>query len=143
MITVYSQPGCARSRRIRQWFKENNIEYKSESLLSMLTDSREFEKTAASLTEPEKLADLEGLDCKTAEDSRALAEWLQSNPSALNRPLIVCDHEDEDSEALLSVKAFLENSNSRRCPASCPMLSFCAMARRNDCVPLLFSHSRD
>ena len=137
MITVYSQPGCPRCRRIRQWFKENNIEYASVSLLSALTDGLSFEAFAASLSPKEMLADLESLDPRIIQDPKALTEWLQNNPSALNRPLIVCGPEDEAKPALESVRQYLKTPSCHSCPASCSNLSFCAQARTNDCAALL------
>ena len=143
MITVYSQPGCPRCKRIRQWLKENNIEYASASLLAVLADSGRFEAEILMTEEPERLADLTGLDQAAIQNRQTLREWLQNNPSALNRPLIVCDPHEKNSDAVLSVKAHLDNPYSQRCPQSCPVLSFCAGARKNDCVPLLFEDPKE
>ena len=138
MITVYSQTGCPKCKRVRQWFKDNNFEYKSRSLLSALLDSQHFSKLLEALENMEQIADLSEMDPQIQKNVQTVYEYLRQNPSALYRPLVVSTSQEADRPALEAFKQYLQAEMSHQCPLSCPNLSFCTKVREGDHTVLAF-----
>lgn len=136
MVTIYTQPGCSRSRRLRRWLKENEICYREKHLFSLLL-------------EPDTLKDLmdqEALLGRLADEPQSLPEkselrmkWLQEHPSALHRPLAVIA-EDTSLQQTLDLVGYLGKPENQGC-TGCQFIPVCSGIRKDDSGSVLTSCS--
>lgn len=137
MITIYTQPGCARSRRLRRMLKENNLPYKEEPLFALLMET---DLLSSLLCDPSSAYRLAAFD-EDLKDLTERIEFLQCNPSQLNRPVVFAGDCDEDS--FRHLQYYLQRSENMECPAGCPARDICHGARARDRAVLIRQDKHD
>lgn len=90
MIVVYTSPGCAGCRKLKQWLKDRNIEYKEKNIFKVLLSPAEIkyllmrsENGAEDIISKRSKVILENninIEDMTVEE---LIRFVQQNPSVL------------------------------------------------------------
>lgn len=123
MIKLYTAPSCLSCRKVKKYFKENNIKFVEKNIIStslnrddilrMLMDSENgFDDIISTRSKVIKDNNINIDDMKTSE----LIEFIIKNPTILKRPIIVSDLElqvgyNEDDITLFLPPELRECSN--------------------------------
>ena len=109
MIVIYTSPGCAGCRKLKQWLKDREIEYKEKNIFKVLLSPEEIkyllmrtDNGAEDIISKRSKVILENhinIDDMTVDE---LIKFIQQNPSVLKRPIIL-------NENNLSVMLLREN----------------------------------
>lgn len=95
-LTIYHNPRCSKSRRALEIIRETGAEPEIVLYLDETPAAPEIEEIAAALRLP--VADLlrrgevtfrEAEDLPALDDGARLAQWLATNPIALQRPIVI------------------------------------------------------
>ncbi len=92
-VTIYHHPGCSKSLKTLQLIRNSGIEPKIIEYLRSPPDSATLLKPADSLgvgvAELLRTSDGDEADETLSLNEQSLARWLQDNPTALQRPIVV------------------------------------------------------
>ena len=124
MIVLYSSPGCASCRKVRQWLKNNNLKFVEKNIFtSMLSDKeikhllmRSMNGTDDIISKRSKVMRESKLDLDELSMSE-LITFIQRHPSVLKRPIIMNDksflvgYDDEEIDAFLPDEKYDVKSN--------------------------------
>ena len=96
MIKIYTSPSCSSCRKVKKWFKDQNIPFEEKSIFSPSLSSKDLNEMLAksengtddiissrSKIIKEKHVNID--DMKISE----LLDFVKANPSVLKRPIIV------------------------------------------------------
>ena len=138
MIVVYTSPGCSSCRKVKNYLKENKLEYKEKNIFKTLLNEEEV-KYLISRTEngtedliskrsriiQENRIDLETMSVKE------LCSFIVENPSILKRPIIIDDKNlqigyDEDE-----IEIFNKIKEMGRCDCNCSHFVTCGSLRED------------
>ena len=96
MIVIYTSPGCAGCRKLKQWLKDREIEYKEKNIFKVLLSPEEIkyllmrtDNGAEDIISKRSKVILENhinIDDMTVDE---LIKFIQQNPSVLKRPIIL------------------------------------------------------
>ncbi|HEY4538259.1 MAG TPA: transcriptional regulator Spx [Erysipelothrix sp.] len=125
MIVLYSSPGCASCRKVRQWLKNNNLKFVEKNIFtSMLSDKeikhllmRSMNGTDDIISKRSKVMRESKLDLDELSMSE-LITFIQRHPSVLKRPIIMNDksflvgYDDEEIDAFLPDEKYEVEVNS-------------------------------
>jgi arsenate reductase len=96
-LTIYHHPGCSKSRKTLGLIRAHGIEPRIVEYLRDPPEADTIIKLARLLgvgvAELLRSGDGKDTDDTLSLDDRTLAEWLQTHPAALQRPIVV----DEDN----------------------------------------------
>lgn len=137
MVTIYTQPGCSRSRRLRRWLKENEICYREKPLFSLLLEPDTLKDLMDQETLLGRLADEP--QSQPDQKSELRIKWIQDHPSALHRPLAVIT-EDTSLQQTLDLVGYLGKPENQGC-TGCQFIPVCSGIRKDDSGIVLTSHS--
>ncbi len=98
MITIYTSPSCASCRKVKKWFKDQNIPFKEKNIFSSVLNENEL-KDILSKTEngTEDIISSRSNIIKEGKiniDEMSISElitFIKNNPSVLKRPIMVDD----------------------------------------------------
>ena len=96
MIVVYTSPGCASCRKVKQWLKDRNLPFTEKNIFKTLLDEEEIRYllmrsengTDDLISKRSKVISENNIDV----DSMSLNEvirFIRENPSVLKRPIIL------------------------------------------------------
>lgn len=99
MILLYSSPGCASCRKVRQWLKDNNLKFTEKNIFtSKLSDEeikhllmRSVNGTDDIISKRSKVMKESKLDLGDLT-MKELITFIQRHPSALKRPIVMSDN---------------------------------------------------
>ncbi len=131
MIRIYISPSCSSCRKVKEWFKEQEIPFETKSILSgQLTknDIRDIIKktldgTDEIISKRSKVIKENNIDIDSMSFNE-LVDFIFENPSCLKRPIIVTDSRIQvgyNSEEIRSFipkarRIFRENCSPDKCP---------------------------
>ncbi|CAM3656504.1 transcriptional regulator Spx [Erysipelothrix urinaevulpis] len=114
MIVLYSSPGCASCRKVRQWLKDRNLKFVEKNIFTSELSDKEIKHllmrsengtddiiSKRSKVMKESMLDLEELSMSE------LITFIQRHPSVLKRPIVMNDksflvgYDDEEIDAFL------------------------------------------
>lgn len=114
MIVLYSSPGCASCRKMRQWLKENNLKFIEKNIFTTILSDKEIKLI---LTRTENgTEDIISKRSKIMQESHVNLEelsmnelilFIQRHPSVLKRPIILNEksflvgYDEEEIDAFL------------------------------------------
>ncbi len=145
MIVVYTSPGCASCRKVKQWLKDRNLPYKEKNIFKTLLDEEEIRYllmrsengTEDIISKRSKVLSENQIDI----DSMSLNElisFIRLNPSVLKRPIILNERSFQvgyDSEEIgVFVPQELRRIATGACPKNCPNYTGCGKAEADDSV---------
>ncbi len=122
MIILYTSPGCASCRKVRQWLNERNLKFIEKNIFSTLLSDIEIKNIL--MRSENGTEDIISKRSKIMQDSQIdleelsmneLITFIQRHPSILKRPIIMNErsflvgYDDEEIDAFLPVE--LRNIN--------------------------------
>lgn len=131
MIRIYISPSCSSCRKVKEWFKEQNIPFETKSILSgQLTKKdikdiikKTLDGTDEIISKRSKVIKENNIDIDSMSFNE-LVDFIYENPSCLKRPIIVTDSRIQvgyNSEEIRSFipkarRIFRENCTPENCP---------------------------
>ncbi|NLC64158.1 MAG: transcriptional regulator Spx [Erysipelothrix sp.] len=114
MIVLYSSPGCASCRKVRQWLKEHNLKFIEKNIFTSLLSEKEIkyllmrtdngaEDIISKRSKIMQESDIELDELSISE----LITFIQRHPSVLKRPIVMnqrsflIGYDEEEIEAFL------------------------------------------
>ena len=96
MIVVYTSPGCASCRKVKQWLKERNLPYIEKNIFTTLLNETEIRHLLMRsengsediISKRSKIIQQNAVDLDDMTISE-LVHFIQENPSVLKRPIIL------------------------------------------------------
>lgn len=114
MIILYSSPGCASCRKVRQWLKDRNLKFIEKNIFTSVLSEKEIKHilmrsengTEDIISKRSKVMQESQIDLDDLSISE-LVTFIQRHPSILKRPIIMNDksflvgYDDEEIDAFL------------------------------------------
>ena len=127
MIVVYTSPGCASCRKVKQWLKDRNLPFTEKNIFKTLLDEEEIRYllmrsengTDDLISKRSKIIRENNVDIESMSLSE-LCDFVVHNPSVLKRPIIIDDknlqvgYDGEEIEIFNKLKAV--SSCDKKCP---------------------------
>lgn len=147
MIVVYTSPGCASCRKVKQWLKDRNLPFTEKNIFKTLLDENEIRYllmrsengTDDLISKRSKVISENNIDV----DSMSLNEvirFIQNNPSVLKRPIILNEKSFQvgyDSEEIgVFIPQELRRIAYSSCSATCPNYLGCGTPdeKKDGCI---------
>ncbi|MGM9940993.1 MAG: Spx/MgsR family RNA polymerase-binding regulatory protein [Bulleidia sp.] len=141
MIVVYTSPGCASCRKVKQWLKDRNLPFIEKNIFKTLLNDNEIKHLLSRCENGSD--DLISKRSKVIQETRIdldsmttdeLIRFIKANPSVLKRPIILNETNfqvgyDED-EISVFVPQELRNLAARSCSSGCPNFKACGSVRK-------------
>jgi len=139
VIVIYTSPGCASCRKVRNFMKENNLKYIEKNIFNVLLNEKEI-KYLLSRTE-NGTDDIISKRSKIIQEKKIniddmsineLCTFITENPSILKRPIIIDDqnmqvgYDEEEIEAFNRIKSIIT------CEGTCPHFETCGSMRKEN-----------
>ena len=131
MIVVYTSPGCASCRKVKQWLKDRDLPFIEKNILKTLLNDNEIKHLLSRcengsddlISRRSKVIQDTGIDVEDMTTDE-LIQFIKSNPSVLKRPIILNETSfqvgyDED-EISVFVPADLRHIADHSCNDGCP-----------------------
>ncbi|MBR2811562.1 MAG: transcriptional regulator Spx [Solobacterium sp.] len=140
MIVVYTSPGCASCRKVKQWLKDKNLKYIEKNIFKTLLNENEIKHllmrsengTDDIISKRSKIIQESGIDLDSMTTAQ-LIEFIKNNPSILKRPIILSEdnfqvgYDEEEIDVFLP--ASLRKLAADNCDLKCPNYKACGSAR--------------
>ena len=143
MIVVYTSPGCASCRKVKQWLKDRGIEFIEKNIFKTLLNDVEVKyllKRSENgsddiISKRSKIIQESKIDIDSMTTDQ-LVQFIKQNPSVLKRPIIISETNfqvgyDED-EISVFVPRELRKLASDHCTSKCPNYKACGSARNEE-----------
>ena len=136
MIVVYTSPGCASCRKVKQWLKERELQYEEKNIFTSILKENEIKEllvrsangTDDIISKRSKIIKEGNIDVDSMRMSD-LIRFIQQNPSVLRRPIIIDDHNFlvgyDNEEIDVFVPRELRRIARRSCVNNCPNYDTC------------------
>ena len=140
MIVVYTSPGCASCRKVKQWLKDRDLQYIEKNIFKTLLNDNEIKHLL--MRSENGTDDIVSKRSKVIQDSHIdldgmtideLISFIKTNPSVLKRPIIISEENfqvgyDED-EISVFVPHELREIAEHNCNMDCPSYMTCGFVR--------------
>lgn len=114
MIILYSSPGCASCRKVRQWLKDRNLKFIEKNIFTTMLSEKEIKLllmrsengTEDIISKRSKVMQESKIDVDDLSISE-LVIFIQRHPSVLKRPIIMNEksflvgYDEEEIDAFL------------------------------------------
>lgn len=128
MIVVYTSPGCASCRKVKQWLKERNLPYIEKNIFTTLLNETEIRHLLMRsengsediISKRSKIIQQNAIDLDDMTISE-LVHFIQENPSVLKRPIILNERNFQvgyDEEEIERVRSRAAAALWPGCPAT-------------------------
>lgn len=141
MIVVYTSPGCASCRKVKQWLKDRDLPFIEKNIFKTLLNDNEIKHLLSRcengsddlISKRSKVIQDSGIDVEDMTTDE-LIRFIKANPSVLKRPIILNETSfqvgyDED-EISVFVPADLRHIADHSCNAGCPNFKACGKVRQ-------------
>lgn len=138
MIVIYTSPGCASCRKVRNWLKEHNLKYVEKNIFNTMLNEKEI-KYLLSRTE-NGTDDLISKRSKIIQNNKIdidsmtvdeLVKFVVNNPSILKRPIIIDDINMQFGYDQEEIETFKPDHLRKIavCDKNCPHYPVCGKVR--------------
>ncbi|HCY06599.1 MAG: Spx/MgsR family RNA polymerase-binding regulatory protein [Erysipelotrichaceae bacterium] len=140
MIVVYTSPGCASCRKVKQWLKDHNLEFIEKNIFKTVLNENEikilFERTENGtddiVSKRSKIIQEQKVDVDSMTINE-LVKFIKDNPSILKRPIIISSDKFQvgydEEEISTFVPAKLRSIADMACNNKCPNYEGCGKIR--------------
>ncbi len=146
MIVVYTSPGCASCRKVKQWLKDRNLPFEEKNIFKTLLNEDEIRYllmrsengTDDIISKRSKVISENNIDIDNMSVNEVI-RFIQENPSVLKRPIILNEKSFQvgyDSEEIgVFIPQELRRIAYNSCPANCPNFPGCGTTgeKKADC----------
>lgn len=143
MIIVYTSPGCASCRKVKQWLKDRNIPFIEKNIFKTLLSDKEI-KLLLQRTENGS-DDIISRRSKIIQENKVdidamttdqLVAFIRENPSVLRRPIILSEKNFQVGYDEEEIDAFVPDQLRRiaetACDGSCSNFKICGSSRESE-----------
>ena len=136
MIVIYTSPGCASCRKVKQWLKERNLPFIEKNIFKTLLNDTEIKHLLMRsengsddiISKRSKVLQESQIDIESMTTDQ-LIRFIKQNPSILKRPIIL--NEDnfqvgyDEEEFGVFVPSELRRIAANNCTNKCPSYKAC------------------
>ena len=136
MIVIYTSPGCASCRKVKQWLKERNLPFIEKNIFKTLLNDTEIKHLLMRsengsddiISKRSKVLQESQIDIESMTTDQ-LIRFIKQNPSILKRPIIL--NEDnfqvgyDEEEIGVFVPSELRRIAASNCTNKCPSYKAC------------------
>ena len=140
MIVVYTSPGCASCRKVKQWLKDREMDFIEKNIFSFMLNETEIKHllkrsengTDDIISKRSKIIQQSKIDVEDMTTGE-LVHFIQQNPSVLRRPIIVSErnflvgYDDEEIDVFIPPE--LRKFAIDNCDLKCPNYDNCGSMR--------------
>jgi len=137
MITIYTSPSCSSCRKVKKWFKDQNIPFVEKNIFAATLDPKELKEilekslngTEDIISTKSKIIKEQKVDVNEMTVNQ-LIEFIRKNPSVLKRPIMVDDRKIQVGYNSEEIRVFIPRAqrladsscSSETCPSfiNCP-----------------------
>lgn len=136
MIVVYTSPGCASCRKVKQWLKDRNLPFIEKNIFKTLLNDNEIKHllmrsengTDDIISKRSKIIQGSNIDIDAMKTDE-LIHFIKNNPSVLKRPIILNESNFQvgydEEEIGVFVPRELRNLADHICNPDCPNYKTC------------------
>ncbi len=140
MIVVYTSPGCASCRKVKQWLGDRNIPYIEKNIFKTLLNELEIKHLLMRsengsddiISKRSKIIQEEHIDIDSMTTDE-LVQFVTHNPSVLKRPIIISEKNFQvgydEEEIGIFVPKELRQLADKGCSSDCPNHKACGQIR--------------
>lgn len=143
MIVVYTSPGCASCRKVKQWLKDKQLPFVEKNIFSTILKENEIRNllvrsengTDDIISKRSKIIQEGNVDVDTMK-TKELIQFIQQNPSILRRPIILNERSFlvgyDNEEIGMFVPPELRAMSFHTCNETCPNYESCGTYREDE-----------
>ncbi len=134
MIKIYTSPSCSSCRKVKKWFKEQEIPYVEKNIFAATLNENDLKEmliksengTEDIISTKSKVVKESGVDLDKMT-IKELIEFIRNNPSALKRPIMVDDNKIQVGYNPDDITVFIPQAKriAKWACESCPELDSC------------------
>ncbi len=136
MIVVYTSPGCASCRKVKQWLKDRNLPFIEKNIFKTLLNDNEIKHllmrsengTDDIVSKRSKIIQESNIDIDSMKTDE-LIHFIKNNPSILKRPIILNESNFQvgydEEEIGVFVPKELRKIADHVCNVECPNYKTC------------------
>lgn len=140
MIVVYTSPGCASCRKVKQWLKDRNLPFIEKNIFKVLLNDDEIKHllmrsengTDDIISKRSKIIQEQHIDID-AMTMDQLIQFIKQNPSILKRPIILNETNFQVGYDADEIGVFVPQELRRiaeaGCTGDCPNFGACGKVR--------------
>lgn len=140
MIVVYTSPGCASCRKVKQWLKDRDIPYIEKNIFKTLLNENEIKHLLMRsengsddiISKRSKIIQESGVDIESMTTDE-LVRFVRQNPSVMKRPIIISENNFQvgydEEEISVFVPRELRKIAETGCGQDCPNYAVCGNVR--------------
>lgn len=141
MIVVYTSPGCASCRKVKQWLKDRDLKFIEKNIFKTLLNDNEIKHLLMRsengsddiISKRSKIIQESNVDIDSMTTDQ-LIHFIKENPSVLKRPIILNETSfqvgyDED-EISVFVPQELRRIADTTCSHDCPNFKSCGQVHK-------------
>lgn len=141
MIVVYTSPGCASCRKVKQWLKDRDLPFVEKNIFRVLLNDEEIKHllmrsengTDDIVSKRSKILQERHIDLD-AMTTDELITFIKNNPSILKRPIILNEKSFQVGFDAEEIGVFIPEELRRlaedSCTEDCPHFSGCKQVRK-------------
>ena len=143
MIVVYTSPGCASCRKVKQWLKDRDIPYLEKNIFKTLLNDNEIKHLLMRsengsddiISKRSKIIQESDIDIDSMTTAE-LISFIKKNPSVLKRPIILSENNFQIGYDEEEIGAFvpheLRNVADNACSQKCLNYKVCGNVREEE-----------
>jgi regulatory protein spx len=143
MIVVYTSPGCASCRKVKQWLKDRDLHYVEKNIFKTLLNDNEIKHLLMRsengsddiISKRSKIIQESGVDIDSMKTDE-LIQFIKKNPSILKRPIILNERSFQvgydEEEIGVFVPKELRALASDNCSPDCPNFKACGQVHNGE-----------
>ncbi len=143
MIVVYTSPGCASCRKVKQWLKDRDLHYVEKNIFKTLLNDNEIKHLLMRsengsddiISKRSKIIQESNVDIDAMKTDE-LIQFIKKNPSILKRPIILNEKSFQvgydEEEIGVFVPKELRDLASENCSEDCPNFKACGQVHQEE-----------
>ncbi len=136
MIVVYTSPGCASCRKVKQWLRDRNLEFVEKNIFKTLLNDNEIKHLLMRsengsddiISKRSKIIQESNIDIESMTTDQLIG-FIKRNPSVLKRPIILNERNFQvgydEEEISVFVPQELRQIARTHCATGCPNYKSC------------------
>ena len=134
MIKIYTSPSCSSCRKVKKWFKDQDIPYVEKNIFAASLNENELKEiliksengTEDIISPRSKIVKESGVDLESMT-IKELINFIRNNPSVLKRPIMVDDNKIQVGYNPEDIRVFIPHARrlAEWACQNCPKLEPC------------------
>ena len=134
MIKIYTSPSCSSCRKVKKWFKDQDIPYVEKNIFAATLNENDLKEiliksengTEDIISPRSKIVKESGVDLESMT-IKELITFIRENPSVLKRPIMVDDNKIQVGYNPEDIRVFIPHARrlAEWACQNCPKLDSC------------------